>query len=98
MMHSNNEVSLGEGNMKKFVFSDMRQEIIEELEKLIKNDKARIEEKVGLVDGFVKDPVSNELTSDIIIGGPMVPMVMLVGEETGRVYLFALKILLKMDQ
>jgi len=83
--------------MKKLVFSEMRQEIVEALEKSIKHEKARIDEQVGLIDGFVKDPVSNELTSDIVIGGPMVPMVMLVGQETGRVYLFALKSLLKRE-
>jgi hypothetical protein len=81
-----------EGTMKKLLFADIKQELLEVLEKLLQDTD--IKEKVGLVDGFVNDPVSNELTDALVIGGPRVPMVMLVGEKTGRVYLFALKVLL----
>ena len=78
--------------MKKVVFSELKNEILEALNKVIAD--AGITEKVGLVDGFLNDPVTHELTDSLVIGGPRVPMVMLIGEKSGRVYLFALKILL----
>ena len=51
-------------------------------------------EPVTLVDGFVNQPVSMELSGSFILGGPTIPMVMLVGNKTGRIYFFALKALM----
>lgn len=53
-----------------------------------------INESVTLVDGFVNQPISMELSGSFIIGGPTIPMIMLVGNNTGRIYLFALKALM----
>lgn len=78
--------------MGKIVFASIKQRILEALEAAVK--ESGINETVGLVDGFLNDPVTHELTDSLVIGGPRVPMVMLVGEKSGRVYLFALKILL----
>ena len=78
--------------MNKIVFADIKQDILTALKNLPK--EAGIIEQVGLVDGFINNPLSRELTDSIIIGGPSVPMILLVGEKTGRVYLFALKVLL----
>ena len=78
--------------MNKIIFADVKQDILDALQKLPQD--AGITEKVGLVDGFINNPLSRELSDSIIIGGPSVPMVLLVGETTGRVYFFALKILL----
>lgn len=78
--------------MNKIVFADVKQDILDALQKLPQD--AGITEKVGLVDGFINNPLSRELSDSIIIGGPSVPMILLVGETTGRVYFFALKILL----
>ena len=79
--------------MKKLIFSEIKQELLQALEKSIENS-VDIKEKLILVDGFVNDPITNELTDALVIGGPRVPMVMLVGENTGRVYWFAVKTLL----
>lgn len=68
-------------------------------EKLIPAINAKIpqlglSEPVTLIDGFVNQPISLELSGSFVIGGPTVPMVMIVGNNTGRIYFFALKALL----
>lgn len=54
-------------------------------------EKLGITETVSLANGFVISPVLSHLTDSLVVGGPQIPMVMLIGEETGRVYFFALK-------
>lgn len=78
--------------MNKIKFADVKEDILAAIKNLPK--ESGITEKVGLVDGFINNPLSRELTDSLIIGGPTVPMVLLVGEKTGRIYFFALKALL----
>jgi hypothetical protein len=56
--------------------------------------KLGFNENTQLVDGFFNQPISMELNGNFIIGGPTIPMIAVVGMETGRIYFFALKILL----
>jgi hypothetical protein len=74
-------------------FEDMRPRIIAALKDHSKN--SGIKEEVSLVDGFVSQPFSLELSNSVILGGPMVPLIMLVGNESGQIYFFALKAILK---
>lgn len=46
-----------------------------------------------LVDGFVMQSIQDKL-GGIYIGGKSIPMVMVVGNSSGRIYYFALKALL----
>jgi hypothetical protein len=78
--------------MNKIAFADIKQDILEALKKL--PEDAGITEGVDLVDGFINNPLNKDLTDSIMIGGPTVPMILLVGQKSGRVYLFALKRLL----
>ncbi len=39
-------------------------------------------------------PLQSEITGNITIGGPFIPMVGVVGKTSGRIYTYALKILL----
>ena len=57
--------------------------------------KANIIEPVELVDGFVKQTFPLELSSAVLLGGPVIPMVMLLGSNSGMIYYFALKALLE---
>ncbi len=83
-----------EPNQKKILkFEDIKSRIMEELKN--RSSKIGINESVTLVEGFLNEPFSKELSTSIMIGGPTVPMIMLVGNESGKVYLFALKALLK---
>lgn len=74
-------------------FSKVKQRIKEAIE-----DKFEIldfKESVTLLDGFVNSPYSKTQPTTELFGGPFVPMVMLVGNETGRVYFFAYNLLIK---
>jgi len=51
-------------------------------------------EPVTLVDSFVNQPIQGELSGSLSIGGPAIPMIMLLGSNTGRIYYFALKAVL----
>lgn len=81
---------------KAIEFSDIRNQLIKALEsKDLKND-AGIHEDISLIDGFVTEPLRLELSKSLSLGSDSaVPMVMLIGKKTGRVYLFAVKALLK---
>lgn len=75
-------------------FSEIKEDLVKVLNEKIKNNKLHLSEKVTIVDGFVNQPLSMELSGSFIIGGPAVPMIMLVGDESGRIYYFALKAIL----
>lgn len=78
--------------MAAIIFSEYKDRILKEITD--RSTLLGINEPVSIVDGFVNQPIQNELSGSIMIGGPTIPMVMLVGNKTGRVYYFALKALL----
>jgi hypothetical protein len=78
--------------MEPIKFSDYKQKIIEALNK--KGASLGVNEPVTLVDGFINQPIQNEISGSFVIGGPTIPMIMIVGKSSGRIYLFALKALL----
>jgi hypothetical protein len=47
-----------------------------------------------LVDGFIMQAIQETLGEGLVLGGPAIPMVAIVGNATGRVYFFAFKALL----
>jgi hypothetical protein len=49
---------------------------------------------VTLVDGFIMQAIQETLGEGLVLGGPAIPMVAIVGNTTGRVYFFAFKALL----
>lgn len=71
-------------------FERLRQEILEGLEALTID----IPEELTLIDGFFRQQYSQDLETYFLYGGSVVPTIMLVGNETGRVYFFALKAIL----
>ena len=74
-------------------FEDIKDDIIAALES--RSEKMGIKESISLFDGFLSQPFKMELSDSFVIGGPTVPMIMLVGNESGQIYFFALKALLK---
>lgn len=77
---------------KSLKFTDYKDQIIKAL-----NDKGvslGIQEPVTLIDGFINQPMYKELTGAFVIGGPTIPMIAVVGNNSGRIYFFALKALL----
>jgi hypothetical protein len=71
--------------------AEIRAQIIEAL----KRKKLGIDEPLSLIDGFVNQSVTSQVTNSLIVGGTTLPMIVLVGNNTGRVYYFALKTILK---
>ena len=78
---------------KTIVFEKIKEQIITALQDPSKN--LGIDEPVTLFDGFVNQPFCTELSGTFIIGGPTIPMIMLVGNNSGRVHFLALKAILK---
>jgi hypothetical protein len=78
---------------KTIKFAEIKDQILAALETRSQKKSFGIEEKATLVEGFLNEPFSKELTNSIVIGGPTVPMIMLVGNESGKIYFFALKAL-----
>lgn len=62
---------------------------------LNKTNNCGITEPCELVDGFFNAHCSMEIIDDVILGGPGVPLIMILGLESGRIYFFALKAMLK---
>lgn len=80
-----------ESNEKKIIkFEDTREKILEAL----KQRRTTINEPVTLLEGFVNEPFAKELSRSFIIGDATVPMIILLGSESGQVYFFALKAIL----
>jgi len=75
-------------------FSEIKDELVKALNEKLQNNTLHISEKVTIIDGFVNQPLSMELSGAFVIGGPTVPLIMLVGDESGRIYYFALKAIL----
>lgn len=78
--------------MKKIKFTDHKKSILEAINN--KNGSHGIQEPTSLVEGFFKQPIYNEVSGNIIIVGPTIPMIAVAGTSSGRIYFFALKALL----
>lgn len=70
-------------------------DIEEDLLKALKKRETNIDEKVSLLRGIFNPQHHKELSEyPIIWGGPSVPMIALLGADSGQLYFFALKALL----
>lgn len=74
-------------------FADIKQDLVKALEEKIKSGKLKLPENVNLVDGFINQLITMELSNTFTLGGPSIPMILLVG-DSGQIYFFALKALL----
>lgn len=77
---------------KPIKFEEYKQQILDSLNS--RGASLGLNEPVTLVDGFFNFPLQKEMTGDLVIGGPTLPAVLLVGQNSGRLYFFALKVLL----
>ncbi len=63
------------------------------------NEKLRLslipnESGFTLIEGFMTLPLQGEISNNVILGGPSIPVVGIVGNTSGRIYTFALKVIL----
>jgi hypothetical protein len=77
--------------MEKIKFAEYKQRITDAL---TRKGNLGILEPVTLIDGFVNQPIQTELSGAFVVGGPAIPMIMLLGNNSGRIYFFALKAIL----
>lgn len=74
-------------------FEDKKTEILSELNTRINDGRIKLSEKTTLIDGFINQLITIEISNTFTLGGPSIPMVALVG-ESGQLYFFALKAIL----
>jgi hypothetical protein len=79
--------------MEKIEFQNIKPVLIIEIEKrlLVEN---LIPDDFVLIESFFNQPIQNDLSGQIVIGGPTIPMVALIKKTSGQIYFFALKALL----
>jgi hypothetical protein len=77
--------------MTSIKFEDYKVRITEAIQTKLRQAPITGENGFTLIEGFIMQPLSNE--ASLIIGGPTIPLVAIVGNTTGRVYYFALKAL-----
>ncbi len=73
-------------------------EIKDELQKALQ-DKLNKKPVIGedgftLIDGFMTLSLNGEISTNIIIGGPSIPVIGIIGNTSGQIYTFALKVIL----
>lgn len=81
--------------MYNIQFKDVKTKIINSIEN--RANKIRewgIKEPLSLIDGFVQLQLANKLDEKFYDSGKCVPVIQLLGEETGQIYYFALKALI----
>jgi hypothetical protein len=79
--------------MTTISFEDYKQRITDAVQAKLRAVPIAGENGFSLVDGFIMQPLSNQVSGSIIIGGPTIPLVAIVGNTSGRMYYFALKAL-----
>jgi len=76
-------------------FADIEEDLNKKIHELLPTGIFPGEEKgVTLIKGIFNLPIQAEFSGNIIIGGPSVPMIAVVGNQSGRIYYFSLKMLL----
>ncbi len=80
--------------MDSIKFLDKKGEIQNALQEKLKLSPIAGEAGFTLIDGFMTLSLNGEISNNVIIGGPSIPAVGVVGNTTGRIYTFALKVIL----
>ena len=82
--------------MNPIIFQEYRARIITALEQrgVVFFNQQTQQGQYILIDNFVNQPVSTELSGNVVIGGPSIPMVMIADARTAEIKYFALKALL----
>lgn len=80
--------------MNPIKFSDIKIELQAALQEKLKQSPILGEAGFTLVEGFMTLSLQGEVSNNIIIGGPVIPTVGVVGNTSGRIYTFALKVIL----
>jgi hypothetical protein len=79
--------------VEKIEFENIKLELISAIEKrlIVEN---RVPDDFTLLESFFNHPIQNELSEQIILGAPTIPMIALIKKTSGQIYFYALKALL----
>ena len=80
--------------MTPIKFEEYKQRITNAIQTKLQASPIQGENGFTLVDGFIMQPINNELSGVFILGGPLIPLVAVIGNTSGRMYYFAVKALL----
>ena len=80
--------------MKTVKFLEIKKELQDKIQEKLKLSPIPNEAGFTLIDGFTNLSLQEDISNNVIIGGPSIPMVGIVGNTSGRIYTFALRILM----
>ncbi len=80
--------------MSAIKFSDIRDKLQQALQQKLMATPISNENGFSLIEGFMTLPIQTEISNNVIIGGPNIPIIGIVGNTSGRIYTFALKAIL----
>lgn len=80
--------------MSALKFEDIKDELQQALQEKLKKTPITNENGFALIEGFMSMPIQAEIGNSMIIDGPNILVIGLVGNTSGRVYTFALKAIL----
>ena len=75
-------------------FEQYKQQIQLAIEQRIKQKVISDSQGFILLDGFINIQLQKDMAGSIVIGGPSVPSVAVVGKSSGLIHTFALKVLI----
>ena len=81
-------------NSKIINFNEIKDDILKVIHNKNLDKKLHLPETVTLIDGFVNQPMSIELTDTFVIGNRKLPMILLLGSDSGQIYYFSLQAIL----
>jgi hypothetical protein len=80
--------------MKTAKFSEIKEELQRNLEEKLKASPIPNEAGFTIIEGFMSFSIQGDISNNVVIGGPVIPMIGIVGNTSGRIYMFALRILM----
>lgn len=75
---------------EEIIFSDIKEDLLKELNKRMNDWKIPLNEEVSLIDGFFNTPFQEKLSWNFILWWPSVPMIAAWWKDSGMIYYFAL--------
>lgn len=75
-------------------YEDLKHDIRKALERLDRLNKFDHLGKVYVIPGIINLPLHEEVTGNIVVGGNVIPAVVLAEQDTGNLHFYALKQLL----
>lgn len=80
--------------MTPIKFSDIKNRLQLALQEKLQLTPIPNENGFSIIEGFMTLPLQGEISNNVMIGGPNIPIIGIVGNTSGRIYTFALKAIL----